>query len=38
MNKDAAIVLVSHDTETVRLYAKNIAYVEEILDYEALNL
>ena len=35
INKEAAIVLVSHDIETVRLNAKNIAYVEETLDYKS---
>jgi len=33
INKNAAIVLVSHDIETVRSNAKNIAYVEETLEY-----
>jgi len=36
INKEAAIVLVSHDIETVRSNAKNIAYVEETLDYKIL--
>ena len=36
INKEAAIVLVSHDIETVRLNAKNMAYVEETLDYNQL--
>ena len=36
INKNAAIVLVSHDIETVRSNAKNIAYVEETLDYNQL--
>jgi len=35
INKNAAIVLVSHDIETVRSNAKNIAYVEETLDYKS---
>ena len=38
INKNAAIVLVSHDIETVRSNAKNIAYVEETLDYKTLIL
>jgi len=38
INKKAAIVLVSHDIETVRSNVKNIAYVEETLDYKALIL
>jgi len=38
LNKNAAIVLVSHDIETVRSNAKNIAYVEETLDYKTLIL
>ncbi|GHU78749.1 zinc ABC transporter ATP-binding protein [Bacteroidia bacterium] len=36
INRETAIVLVSHDMETVRANAKNIAYVEETLDYKAL--
>jgi zinc transport system ATP-binding protein len=38
INKDAAIVLVSHDIETVRANVKNIACVEETLDYKTLTL
>ena len=38
INKEAAIVLVSHDIETVRSNAKNIACVEETLDYKASTL
>ena len=36
INKKAAIVLVSHDIETVRSNAKNIAFVEETLEYKVL--
>jgi len=36
INKEAAIVLVSHDIETIRSNTKNIAYVEETLDYKTL--
>lgn len=36
INKGTAIVLVSHDIETVRANAKNIAHVEDTLDYKAL--
>ncbi|MDR0769306.1 MAG: ATP-binding cassette domain-containing protein [Dysgonamonadaceae bacterium] len=35
-NKDTAIVLVSHDMETIRSYAKNMVWVEETLDYKTL--
>jgi zinc transport system ATP-binding protein len=38
INRETAIVLVSHDIETVRANAVNIAYVEESLDYKALIL
>ncbi|GHT66373.1 zinc ABC transporter ATP-binding protein [Bacteroidia bacterium] len=36
INEKTAVVLVSHDIETVRSNAKNIAHVEEALDYKAL--
>jgi zinc transport system ATP-binding protein len=35
INRETAIVLVSHDMETVRSNAKNMAHVEETLDYKA---
>jgi zinc transport system ATP-binding protein len=38
INQRTAIVLVSHDMETVLSNAKNLALVEETLDYKALNL
>ena len=36
INKDTAIVLVSHDMETVRSNVKNMAWVEETLEYKEL--
>jgi zinc transport system ATP-binding protein len=36
INEKTAVVLVSHDIETVRSNAKNIAHVEETLDYKAV--
>jgi zinc transport system ATP-binding protein len=36
INRKTAIVLVSHDMETVRANAKNVAHVEETVDYKAL--
>jgi zinc transport system ATP-binding protein len=36
INSETAIVLVSHDIETIKSNAKNVAHVEETLDYKAL--
>jgi zinc transport system ATP-binding protein len=38
INQRTAIVLVSHDMETVMANAKNLAVVEETLDYKALTV
>jgi zinc transport system ATP-binding protein len=38
LNRKTAIVLVSHDMETILSNAKNLAIVEETLDYKALNI